>query len=51
MSNEGRDIKNIYELIEKEGMSELSNEKTFGNLFGYFERVIKAEQSFLEKSV
>ena len=51
MSNEGRDIKNIYELIEKEGMSELSNEKTFGNLFGYFERVIKAEQSFLKKSV
>ena len=51
MSVDGRDIKNVYDIITKNGMSDLTNEKVFGNLFGYFERIIKTETEYAKKSL
>lgn len=47
---EGRDIKNIYQIINDNGMTKLQDEKTFGNVFGAFERIIKIEKAYYEKS-
>ena len=41
---EGRDISNVYKIIEENGMDEMSNERIFGNLFGMYERIIKSEK-------
>lgn len=47
---EGRDIKNIYQIINDNGMVKLQDEKTFGNVFGAFERIIKMEKNYYEKN-
>ena len=47
---EGRDIKNIYQIINDNGMTKLQDEKTFGNVFGAFERIIKMEKAYYEKN-
>ena len=47
---EGRDIKNVYDIVYQNGMYDLTNEKTFGNLFGLFERIIKTEKKFSLKN-
>ena len=41
---EGRDIANVYKIIEENGMDDISNERVFGNLFGMYERIIKSEK-------
>ena len=41
---EGRDIANVYKIIEENGMNDISNERVFGNLFGMYERIIKSEK-------
>lgn len=46
MSSEGRDIKNVYEIITENGMDDMTNEKVFGNIFSYFEHIIKSEQKY-----
>lgn len=43
-----RDIKNVYEIIEKNDMQELLNENSFGNLFGIFEGIKKREINFFK---
>jgi 5'-3' exonuclease len=47
---EGRDIRNVYNIIRKNGMTELYDETRFGNLFGKFERVKKKELTYLENN-
>ena len=50
LSSEDRSIENIYKIISDNGMDDMLDEKIFGSLFGMFERVIKAERKFSEKS-
>ena len=50
LSDEDRDIKNIYDIIYKNGMNDLLDEKVFGSLFGMYERIIKMEKEFSKKS-
>ena len=50
LNDEGRDIKNVYEIISKNSMYDLMNEKIFGNVFGFFERIIKMEKNYFKKS-
>jgi 5'-3' exonuclease len=50
LSDEDRDIKNIYDIIYKNGMTDLLDEKVFGSLFGMYERIIKMEKEFSKKS-
>ena len=47
---EGRDLKNVYRIIERHGMSELYNGDNFGNLFGQFQRVQKKEIEYFQKN-
>lgn len=47
---EGRDLKNVYRIIERNGMSELYNGDSFGNLFGQFQRVQKKEIEYFQKN-
>jgi hypothetical protein len=42
--------KNIYDIITQNGMNDLTNEKVFGDLFGYFERIIKTEKNYAKKT-
>lgn len=51
MNVEDRDIKNIYEIIEGNGMSDLLDETKFGSLFGLFERIIVMEKEYFLKNV
>ena len=44
MDMEGRDIKNVYKIIETNGMSDILSPSAFGSLFGCFERIIKMEK-------
>lgn len=46
-----RDMSNIYEIIEQNGMTDLLNEKIFGSLFGMFERIMKMEKQYTEKNI
>lgn len=50
LSDEGRDIKSIYDIIYKNGMNDLLDEKIFGSIFGMFERIMKMEKEFSKKS-
>ena len=47
---EGRDMKNVYDIITKFGMNDLLAENSFGNLFGIFEGLIKREKDFFAKN-
>ena len=48
---EGRDIKNVYQIIKENDFSDLIDEQRFGNLFSAFERLKKQEmQYYKEKS-
>ena len=49
MTVEDRDIKNIYEIIYNNGMSDMFDESKFGNLFGIYERVIVKEKEYAKK--
>jgi 5'-3' exonuclease len=49
MTVEDRDIKNIYEIIYNNGMSDMLDESKFGNLFGMYERVIVKEKEYAKK--
>jgi len=51
MNVEDRDIKNIYEIIEGNGMSDLLDETKFGSLFGLYERIIVMEKEYFLKNV
>lgn len=51
LNNEDRDIKNVYEIIMENGMDDLTNEKVFGNLFGYFEHIMKTEKEYSKKKL
>jgi 5'-3' exonuclease len=49
---EGRDIKNVYKIIEANGMSQLSeNVNAFGNLFSMYERIKVKEKEFFQQSL
>lgn len=50
MDMEGRDIKNVYKIIEANGMSDILKPSAFGNLFGCFERIIKMEKKYFLKN-
>lgn len=43
---EGRDIKNVYGIIQENGMNDLLDESKFGSLFGAFERIITNEKKY-----
>jgi len=47
---EGRDIKNVYDIVYQNGMYDLTDEKIFGNLFGMYEKIIKTEKEFSKKT-
>lgn len=44
LSNDDRSIKNIYSIIEENGMVDMLEESKFGSIFGMYERIIKMEQ-------
>jgi hypothetical protein len=46
LSPDGRDIKNIYNIIYENGMSDMLDEHKFGNLFGMYEKLIKMEKGY-----
>ena len=48
---DGRNIKNIYQIINDNDMKRLQDESTFGNVFGPFERICKMEKKFFKESV
>lgn len=50
LNDDDRDIKNIYEIIEENGMNDLLDEGKFGSLFGMYERIIKMEQKYFLKN-
>lgn len=47
---EDRTIKNIYNIINENGMSLLQKEDVFGRIFGSYERIIKMEQNYFKKN-
>lgn len=47
---EDRTIKNIYSIINENGMSLLQKEDVFGRIFGSYERIIKMEQNYFKKN-
>ena len=50
LSDEDRDVKNIYSIIEANGMNDMLDETRFGSIFGMYERIIKMEKKkFFEK--
>lgn len=46
----GRDIKNVYHIIEKNDMRLILSEKVFGDLFGMYERIKMKELDFYKKN-
>lgn len=50
LGDDDRNINNVYNIIIENGMSDLTNEKVFGNLFGFFERIIKTEKTYFLKN-
>ena len=48
---DGRDIKNIYQIINDNDMVKLQDESTFGNVFGPFERICKMEKKYFKENV
>ena len=49
LSPEGRDFKNIYQIIQDNEMIDLLNEEKFGNLFAAFYKLIDNEKKYFEK--
>lgn len=45
-----RDIKNVYDIVVENGMDDLTNEKVFGSLFCFFEKIIKTEKKYYEEN-
>lgn len=50
INDEGRDIKNVYEIIEKNEINDLLDAKKFGSLFGMYEKIIKTEKEYSSKN-
>jgi 5'-3' exonuclease len=50
LGDDDRNINNVYDIISKNGMNDLMNEKIFGSVFGFFERIIKMEKKYFEKN-
>ena len=48
---EGRDLKNVYNIIKENQMVEILNENAFGNVFGMYERLKKKEVEFFNKKL
>ena len=48
---DGRDLKNIYQIINDNDMVKLQDENTFGNVFGPFERICKMEKNYFKESL
>lgn len=46
---EGRDLRNVYNIIKDNGYTALSNANTFGGLFGQYERLKKKEIEFFNE--
>lgn len=51
LCDDGRDIKEIYKIIEENGMTDILNESAFGSLFGMYERIIKMEQRYAKENM
>lgn len=49
MNEEDRDIKYIYEIISKNKMDDILDEKVFGSLFGMYERIIVNEKKYAKE--
>ena len=48
---DGRDLKNIYQIINDNDMVKLQDENTFGNVFGPFERICKMEKKYFKENL
>ena len=46
LSHEGRDVKNIYEIIDKNEFYDILDEKVFGSIFGMYEHIMKMEKKY-----
>ena len=46
---EGRDLKNIYQIIQENEMNDMLDEKKFGNLFAAFYKLIDTEKKYFKK--
>ena len=46
---DGRELKNIYQIINDNDMIKLQDENTFGNVFGPFERICKMEKKYFKE--
>ena len=47
---DGRHINNVYNIIQKHGMSLLQNVTFFGDLFGMYNRVMTKEKQYFERN-
>lgn len=47
---EGRDLKNIYEIIQVNEMNDMKNEEKFGNIFSPFYKLIDNEKKYFKNS-
>ena len=45
---EGRDLKNIYQIIQENEMNDMIDEKKFGNLFAAFYKLIDTEKKYFK---
>lgn len=45
---EGRDLKNIYQIIQENEMNDMLDEKKFGNLFAAFYKLIDTEKKYFK---
>lgn len=46
---DGRELKNIYQIINDNDMIKLQDENIFGNVFGPFERICKMEKKYFKE--
>lgn len=46
---DGRELKNIYQIINDNDMIKLQDENIFGNVFGPFERICKMEKQYFKE--
>jgi hypothetical protein len=47
---EGREYRNVYEIVSNNHMHVLMDERRFGGLFSIFERLIMNEKKYFEKN-
>lgn len=51
IDDDGRNIKNVYNIIAENGMNDLLDEKKFGSIFGLYNRIMVKEIEYTQKNI